>query len=134
VSFFIYYFFIYKFPGVRDLFSILSSVILIFRKEVAMMPNPVQLDSTFTGASLPSLFPVMKENISPSRILSTMDPEGAGENHTPFKSCPSTPTGKKHDVSALGQPSPAGHQFALGGHLPNWVKAKVICVCVYSTK
>ncbi|XP_070180753.1 mitogen-activated protein kinase-binding protein 1-like isoform X2 [Littorina saxatilis] len=87
------------------------------RREGSLIPNPVSLDGTFTTSSS-SHFPVMKENISPARILSSMT-HSSSDSGGAF---PTTPVGKRGDAS-ISQPSPAGVRFSMGP-LPKWAKAQ----------
>lgn len=90
------------------------------RREASLMPNPVSLESTF-NTTPSSHFPVMKENISPARVLSSME-STPSLRQAPL-SFPTTPI-SKHLESDLTQPSPADYRFSVGP-LPNWAKAKV---------
>lgn len=91
------------------------------RREASLMPNPVSLESTF-NTTTSSHFPVMKENISPARVLSSME-STPSLRQAPLSSFPTTPI-SKHLESDLTQPSPADYRFSVGP-LPNWAKAKV---------
>ncbi|KAK7487107.1 hypothetical protein BaRGS_00021602 [Batillaria attramentaria] len=86
------------------------------RREAALMPNPVSLDHTFHSQQH---FPVMKENLSPGRILAAMDPPTSRSSPS-FH--PTTPVGKG-TLPNTAQPSPLDYRFSVG-QLPNWAKNK----------
>ncbi|XP_076464740.1 uncharacterized protein LOC143296598 [Babylonia areolata] len=84
------------------------------------------LDTTFTTTTTTtssSLFPMVKENISPSSVLSSIDPHHPSTLHHPLPHYPATPVGRRRECEAP-QPSPAPDCFSLGP-LPSWAKAKM---------
>ncbi|XP_076442511.1 uncharacterized protein LOC143281273 isoform X2 [Babylonia areolata] len=103
-----------------------ESFVSDLRKESSLMPNTASLDGTFVKP-LPD-FPIMKENISPSRVLSSMDTPPSSSSFsssapTAPSSFPTTPLEKRAEANNPAQQPSADCHFSVGP-LPNWAKKK----------